>query len=136
MNDTPRNPEERPGATAGENDGSGNVAPARAGVPVSGAKKVFHRMMWAVMGMFGPMISCRELTDFLERYVDGGLTPEEQRAFDRHLSMCRPCRAYVASYRKTIELERSAFAGPDGPVPDEVPEELVRGVLAARRAAG
>jgi hypothetical protein len=136
MNDSSRTPEERPGATAGENDASTDVAPAAAGVRVSGARKAFHRMMWAVMGMFGPMLTCRELTDFLSRYVEGALTQEERKAFERHLSMCRPCRAYVESYRKTIELERSAFAEPDAPVPDEVPEELVRAILTARRAAG
>lgn len=136
VNDTSLPPEERPCATAGESDASTGVAPATAGVRVSGARKAVHRMMWAVMGMFGPMLTCRELTDFLARYVDGALTPEEQKAFERHLAMCRPCRAFVESYRKTIDLERTAFAEPDAPVPDEVPEELVRAILAARRAAG
>lgn len=136
MNDISRTSEERPGATTGENDATADAGTAHAGVRVSVARKALHRMMWAVMGMFGPMLTCRELTDFLSRYVDGALTPEERKAFERHLSMCRPCRAYVESYRETIELERSAFAEPDALVPDEVPEELVRAILAARRTAG
>lgn len=129
VNETSRGTRERPDAATGETD-------AAEGVRVSAPRKLLHRVMWAVLGMFGPMISCRELNGFLARYVEGGLTPDEKRAFERHLAMCRPCRAYVESYRRTLELERYAFAEPDALVPDEVPEELVRAVLAARRAAG
>jgi anti-sigma factor RsiW len=82
------------------------------------------------------MITCRQLTDFLARYVEDGLTPEERRAFDRHVAMCRACKDYVDSYVRTIELESLAFADPDAPVSADVPEELVQGILAARRAAG
>ncbi|MBI5440960.1 MAG: zf-HC2 domain-containing protein [Deltaproteobacteria bacterium] len=97
---------------------------------------MIHRVMWAVMGLMGPMITCRELNEFLSRYVEEDLTAKERRAFDRHVAMCRACRDYVDSYVRTIELEGVAFADPSGPVPDDVPEELVQGILAARRAAG
>ncbi|MCC6130738.1 MAG: zf-HC2 domain-containing protein [Acidobacteria bacterium] len=83
----------------------------------------------------GPMITCRELTEFLGRYVEDDLSQEERKTFDRHLSMCRSCRAYLDSYRTTIEMGHSAFSGLDAPVPDDVPEELVAGILAARRAS-
>lgn len=92
--------------------------------------------MRAVMGLMGPMLTCEELTDFLSRYVEDSLAPVERKAFDRHIAMCRSCRAYVDSYRRTIQLESEAFADLDGPVPDDVPEELVQGILAARRAGG
>jgi len=59
-----------------------------------------------------------------------------RKAFDRHVGICRDCRDYVDSYVRTIALEESAFADPDGPLPEDVPEELVHGILAARRAAG
>ena len=98
--------------------------------------RLVHRMMWAVMGLTGPMITCRQLTEFLSRYVEGGLTPQEQKAFERHVGMCRGCRDYVDSYVRTIELEGAAFTDPEGPLPQDVPEELVQGILAARRAAG
>ena len=136
MNDSPRNPSERPGATSGENDAVEAVAPAGGGSRVSGVKKALHRMMWAVMGLMGPMITCRELTEFLSRYIEDDLTPEERKAFDRHVGMCRGCRDYVDSYVRTIELEGAAFTDPEGPLPEDVPEELVQGILAARRAAG
>lgn len=136
MNDSFRDPEERPGATVGGNVASTDLGTATAGVRVSGARKALHRMMWAVMGLMGPMITCRELTDFLAPYVEGGLTPQERKAFDGHVGMCRGCRDYVDSYVRTIELEGAAFADPDGPLPEDVPEELVHGILAARHAAG
>jgi anti-sigma factor RsiW len=80
------------------------------------------------------MLTCRELIDFLWRYVEDDLTPAERKTFDRHLAMCRSCRAYLDSYRKTIELGRVAFSDLDAEVPDDVPEELIQGILAARRA--
>lgn len=98
-------------------------------------RTLFHRGMRAMLRLTGPVITCEELTDFLSRYVEDALTADERRAFDRHVSMCRACRAYVDSYRRTIHLESEAFADLDGPVPDDVPEELVQGILAARRAA-
>ncbi len=136
MNDSFQDSHERPGATSGANDAAEAVAPAGNGPRVSGVKKALHRMMWAVMGLMGPMITCRELTEFLSRYVEDDLTPRERKAFDRHVGMCRGCRDYVDSYVRTIELEGAAFADPDGPLPQDVPDELVQGILAARRAAG
>lgn len=87
------------------------------------------------MGLFmGPMLTCRELIDFLWRYFEDDLTPAERKVFDRHLAMCRKCRAYLDSYRKTVALGRIAFSDLDAPVPDDVPEEVIQGILAARRA--
>lgn len=98
-------------------------------------RSLFHHGMRAMLRLTGPVITCKELTDFLSRYVEDALTADEQRAFDRHVSMCRACRAYVDSYRRTIELEGLAFGDPDALAPADVPEELVQGILAARRAA-
>jgi hypothetical protein len=39
---------------------------------------------------------------------------------------------YLESYRETIRLGREACE-PDGPLPEEVPEELVEAILASRR---
>jgi hypothetical protein len=41
--------------------------------------------------------------------------------------------AYLRSYEATIRLGRAAFRGPDARDCDDVPEELVAAVLAARR---
>jgi anti-sigma factor RsiW len=91
--------------------------------------------MRALLGrIVGPMLTCRELIDFLWRYVEDDLSPEERKAFDRHLALCPSCRAYLDSYRKTIALGKAAYADPSAEVPAEVPDEIVAGILAARRA--
>lgn len=83
-----------------------------------------------------PMLTCKELIDFLWRYVDRQLSEPERRAFDMHLSMCDSCAAYLETYLRIVGLTPRAFADPEAAVPEEVPEDLVQGILAARRAAG
>ena len=80
-----------------------------------------------------PLMTCRQLIEFLDRYVEDTVSEDERREFDRHLAVCPACVAYVHGYRATIELARAALAGPEGAVPHSVPEELVSAVLAARR---
>ena len=60
-------------------------------------------------GLFGPKLTCRGASDLLLRRFDHGLRLLERAAFDRHLALCASCRAYVDSYRTTIELGRAAF---------------------------
>lgn len=77
-------------------------------------------------------MTCRELDDFLLDYVGGDLPEDVRREFDSHLRVCPACVDYVQTYRVSIRIGKAAFAG-DGEVPAEVPEELVRAILAARR---
>lgn len=77
-------------------------------------------------------LTCRELIDFLREYLDGELSPEEQARFERHLGICPPCVRYLETYQETVRLGHEAFCEPEGGVPDDVPEELVRAVLDAR----
>ena len=79
------------------------------------------------------MITCREFIEFLADYLAGALLPASQREFEFHLSDCPDCTAYLKSYQATMQLEKTAFVDLDAPVPIEVPEELIAGVLAARR---
>ncbi len=76
------------------------------------------------------MLTCREVLDFLADYVSAEL-PEAQRAeFERHLSVCPPCVAYLKSYQATMRMGAEAFDDVDAPPP---PEALVQAILAARR---
>jgi len=77
-----------------------------------------------------PIPTCREVCDFLDEYHAGELDPMRTAAFERHLSMCASCRAYVDSYRRLIEMEKHAFSAADLPDP---PAELVDAILAIRR---
>jgi anti-sigma factor RsiW len=78
-------------------------------------------------------MTCRELVEFLMEYLAGRLPPEQSAAFDAHLDVCPECRAYLKSYRQTVTLSREAFQEPEADPPDDVPEELVQAILAARR---
>lgn len=74
------------------------------------------------------MLTCQELIGFLAAYVDGDLTAEERVRFDAHLAVCPHCVDYLRGYRESVRLGKAAFADVD-----EVPEELVDAILAARR---
>jgi anti-sigma factor RsiW len=78
------------------------------------------------------MISCREFADFIGAYFDGELPENQLGEFQQHMSACPWCVAYLSSYKDTVALGRAAFADGDGP-PQDVPEELVKAVLAALR---
>ena len=75
---------------------------------------------------------CRELIDVLDDYLDGTLPPDLVSDLERHLAVCDPCRAYLATYRKTREL--GARAG-DVPMPEEMKTRL-RALLAAQLGIG
>jgi anti-sigma factor RsiW len=75
-------------------------------------------------------MTCKELTDFLGDYRSGELPAETLVAFEEHLAECPDCVAYVESYEATIALGKAAFG--EGPIPGDVPEGLVRAILAAR----
>jgi anti-sigma factor RsiW len=75
-------------------------------------------------------VTCREFTDFIDGYLSGELSAEETALFERHMSRCPNCHAYLANYRKTIDLERRALAEGEKDLPD-VPDDLVNAILAS-----
>lgn len=78
-------------------------------------------------------MTCRQLTEFIIDYRSGTLAPEERAEFEAHLAECRDCVHYLRSYDDTVRLARATAEHPDDPVPADVPEDLVRAILAARR---
>jgi anti-sigma factor RsiW len=77
-------------------------------------------------------MNCREIADFLGRYLDGDLLPGERAEFDRHLAVCPVCVAYLDGYQKTVRVLHAA--APDGLERAAVPEDLIRAILAAARS--
>jgi anti-sigma factor RsiW len=77
-------------------------------------------------------MTCRELVEFLMDYLDGQLSEPERSSFEEHLGECPDCAAYLVSYREAVRLGKEACAAGDT-IPAEVPEDLVRAVVAARR---
>jgi anti-sigma factor RsiW len=49
-------------------------------------------------------MTCHDVIELLADYLDRALTPEVAAALDRHLADCEPCRAYLATYRRTRAL--------------------------------
>jgi anti-sigma factor RsiW len=80
-------------------------------------------------------VTCQEFIDFMLDY-DNGTLPAEQRArFDEHLAICPDCVNYLASYRASVAMGKSAFRAASDPLPTDVPQELVQAILAACRHA-
>jgi predicted anti-sigma-YlaC factor YlaD len=46
-------------------------------------------------------MTCQEAIAKLGEYLDAELTPAVLQQIDAHLEICAPCRAYLATYRKT-----------------------------------
>ena len=65
----------------------------------------------------------------------GELYSDTRRSFDQHLSLCANCRKYLGSYEETVKLGKRAFDDEDAALPPDVPEDLVKAILAARRWA-
>jgi anti-sigma factor RsiW len=78
-----------------------------------------------------PLLTCRELIDFLAAYVEGELAAGERAAFDRHLAVCPHCVDYLHGYRESIRLAKAALV-PESELAEAAPEELVAAILAAR----
>jgi anti-sigma factor RsiW len=79
------------------------------------------------------MTTCQELEGFIVDYLDGTLPERQRLKFELHLRMCRDCRRYLEQYNRTIALSQAAFCEPHETAAQDVPQELVRAILAARR---
>lgn len=83
-----------------------------------------------------PLLTCQQLADFLGDYFEGQLPADQRREFERHLAVCPPCIHYLESYKTTVALAKLAHdcaeAGAHAPPPPDVPEDLIRAILASR----
>jgi predicted anti-sigma-YlaC factor YlaD len=77
-------------------------------------------------------MTCRELNEFLLDYVEGALAGPVRAELDRHLGVCPDCVRYLDDYREVIRLGGTCTED-DAPAED-VPEALIRAILAARAA--
>lgn len=77
-------------------------------------------------------MTCQEIADFMMDYLNGGLAEPQRAVFEEHLGECPDCVAYLQSYEMTVKVVQSTRGPTDDPHLDEMPEDLVRAVLAAR----
>src|SRR5262245_34896824 len=85
------------------------------------------------VGPWGGSMTCREVIELLAEYLAGELPPAPRKAFTDHLDACPECAAYLKGYEQTIRLAKAALREPNESVSDDIPEELVQAILAARR---
>jgi anti-sigma factor RsiW len=78
-------------------------------------------------------MTCRELVEFLMDYLDGQLSEPERMCFEEHLGECADCVAYLATYQEAVRLGKEACTAGDETLSPNIPEDLVRAVLAARQ---
>jgi anti-sigma factor RsiW len=76
-------------------------------------------------------LSCRELVEFLDDYVEERLPVERLAVFERHIAVCGDCREYIAGYRRAPGAARAALCD-EGLAP--LPEDLVRAIVAALKS--
>jgi predicted anti-sigma-YlaC factor YlaD len=73
-------------------------------------------------------MNCRDVIGFLMDYIDGVLAPIERTEFEKHISICHSCVAYIRTYQQTIKMEIASR------IEDvTIPEELVRAIMASRK---
>ena len=80
-------------------------------------------------------MTCREFADFMADYLSDELSSDSRTQFEHHLSLCANCRTYLKSYEETVRLGKRAFDDEDAALPADVPEDLVKAILGARRSA-
>jgi anti-sigma factor RsiW len=64
-------------------------------------------------------VTCRDAIDLLGDFLDTELGPRDRARLALHLAGCRPCRAYLRTYRKTARVAGRAATA-------EMPEEMKR----------
>jgi anti-sigma factor RsiW len=68
-------------------------------------------------------VTCRDAIAVLGDFLAHELSPKDRARLALHLAGCKPCRAYLRTYRKTHQLAQRAGAV-------EMPEEMKRRVRA------
>ena len=48
-------------------------------------------------------LSCQELIELVNDYLEGALPAGLRERFDRHIAHCHGCQAYIAQMRATID---------------------------------
>jgi anti-sigma factor RsiW len=66
---------------------------------------------------------CREIVELVTDYLGGTLSPGDRARFDRHLSTCPPCTAYLAQMKATVEVAAELGSDPS-PGDEEVARRL------------
>lgn len=64
-------------------------------------------------------MTCQDVIGLLVEYLEATLDDDVVRQLEAHLEGCEPCRAYLATYRRTVDVVGAAERG-------EMPAEMRR----------
>lgn len=78
-------------------------------------------------------MTCREFAEFIRDYLTDELSAQSRAPFEQHIERCGNCKEYLKQYGDTVAAGRAAFTHLDEDVPADVPEELVKAILEARK---
>ncbi len=93
-----------------------------------------RRLKGLLLNRVHSMITCREFEDFILQYLDNELSQKQHSMFEWHIRLCRECREYLAAYQQTLKLAKSVVSNPEASVPEKVPEDLIKAILASRES--
>lgn len=94
-------------------------------------------MRWPWSRRSGPIrsrpedVSCREIVQIVNDYVEGALPTAEAEAVELHLNLCDGCTAYLEQLRLSIALTGEL---PPDALPPELEDELCAAFRGFRRA--
>jgi anti-sigma factor RsiW len=71
-------------------------------------------------------LSCRELVELVTDYLEGALSPVDLQRFERHISGCDHCTAYLEQLRAVIRVTGTITT-------DDLSPEAERELLSAFR---
>jgi len=80
------------------------------------------------------MLTCAEFEAFVLDYLEGSLPATQRAIFKMHLFVCKDCQRYLAAYVRSVAMGKAVFKDPSMAVPEDVPEDLVQAILAAKKA--
>lgn len=86
-------------------------------------------LMQKMMAIMPGSISCKEVDEKLDTYMEGNLSGWDWMRFKMHFVMCKACKAYATGYAKTVGLIKSSFTDDDNQDAD-VPEDLIQAIVA------
>lgn len=76
--------------------------------------------------------TCSEIVELITEYLDGGLDHDMRLGFERHVTICPPCRGYLAQLRRVVA---AAPALRDEDVPASLRAQLLDAFTAWKSAS-
>lgn len=71
----------------------------------------------------GGRLTCREVVELVTDYLEGVLSPVDQRRFEEHLATCPNCPEYIRQIKLTIDLSGRVT---EESVPVDARDELLK----------